>query len=155
MRRTIRQAGAAVPVRIMMDSLTTQWQTVLSPPDFSVPDPQLRFPDSRDPLDNQRRIQPGFALVESPLMFHNSSLNPVVIEISILREDGTRIMQARINVTGEETYLHPAPGQRMLKMDHTTEDGDLLQVKASVANVVSLTGTASEGAAEQHEPEVV
>ena len=154
MRKTVRQAGAAVPVRILIESLGTDWQTVLAPPDFSVPDPQLRFPNTRDPSDNQRRIQPGFALVEAPLMFHNLGEDTVSVDIRILSETGVAIQQARIDLIARDTFLHPAPGQRLLKTTPSSEFGDRLQVRASIANVIQLTSIASEGAAEEHEPEV-
>jgi hypothetical protein len=153
MRQTVRQAGAAVPVRILVESLGTDWLTVLEASDFSVPDPQRRFPGARDPADDERRIQPGFALIEAPLMFFNGGTSAVTLEVSILREDGTRVQQAMIGIISQETYLHPAPGQRMLKRDPATAHGDRMQVKASAANAVQLTSTASEGAAEQHDPE--
>lgn len=155
MRQTVRQAGAAVPVRILVESLGTDWQTVLEAPDFSVPDPQRRFPGARDPADAERRIQPGFALIEAPMMFFNGGTGTVTLEVSILREDGTRVRQAVIGIVSQETYLHPAPGQRMLKRDPDTAHGDRMQVKASAASTVQLTSTASEGAAEQHDPEAV
>lgn len=155
MRHTVRQAGAAVPKPIFIEAIGTAWQTILEAPDFSVPDTQVRWPNDRDPDDNERRIQPGFALVEAPVMFHNSSLNTVTVEISILREDGTRVLQAAIQITTQETYLHPAPGQRLLKLDKDVAQGDRLQVKASAGGVVSVTSAGSEGAAEQHEPENV
>jgi len=155
MRYTVRQAGAAVPKSIAIESIGTAWVTILEAPDFSVPDPQLRWPTDRDPADNERRIQPGFALVESPIMFHNGSLNTVTVEISILTEADVRIVQAIIQVTPQETYLHPAPGQRLLKLDKATANGDRIQVKASAIDSVTVTSTGSEGAAEQHEPETV
>jgi hypothetical protein len=153
MRHTVRQAGAAVPRPIFVEAIGTAWQTILEAPDFSVPDPQRRFATDRDPADAERRIQPGFALIEAPIMFHNGSLNAVSVEISILREDDVRVLQAVIRITAGETYLHPSPGQRLLKLDTNSAEGDRLQVKASEAGVVSVTSTGSEGAAEQHEPE--
>lgn len=155
MRYTVRQAGAAVPKSIFVASIGTVWQTVLEAPDFSVPDPQLRWANDRDPADNERRIQPGSALVEAPMMFFNPGPLFLVLDISILREDGVRVAQAQIEIENGETYLHPAPGQRLLKTDLTSANGDRFQVKASVAGQLRLTSTASEGAAEQHEPENV
>jgi len=153
MRHRVRQAGAAVPKPILVDAIGTAWDTILEAPDFSVPDPQRRFATARDPADTERRIQPGFALVEAPIMFHNSSPSTVTVEIGILREDGVRVIQAAVAITAQETYLHPSPGQRLLKLDTASAEGDRLQVRASEAGVVSVTSTGSEGAAEQHEPE--
>lgn len=155
MRHTVRQAGAAVPRPIFVEAIGTAWQTILEAPDFSVPDTQVRWPDDRDPDDPERRIQPGFALVEAPMMFYNAGPLFLVLDISILREDGVRVEQAQIEIETGETYLHPAPGQRLLKTDYTSANGDRFQVKASVAGQLRLTSTASEGAAEQHEPENV
>lgn len=155
MRHIVRQAGAAVPRTIFRSAIGTAWETILEAPDFSVPDPQRRFAGARDPDDAERRIQPGFALVEAPIMFHNASPDAVTVEIAILPEDGVRVVQAVIRITTGETYLHPSPGQRLLKRDTDSTDGDRLQVRASAAGVVSVTSTGSEGAAEQHEPEAV
>ncbi len=154
MRQTVRQAGAAVPVRILAETIGTDWQTVLEAPEFSVPDTQRRFPGARDPADAERRIQPGFALIEAPLMFYNASLASVTLDIRILHEDGAEVQQAMVELIAQDTFLHPAPGQRLLKRDPDRVHGDRLQVRASVAGVVQLTSTASEGAAEQHDPEV-
>ena len=153
-RHVVRQAGAAVPIRILVPAIGTDWQTILTPPDFSIPDPQFRFPSGRDPNDSQRRIQPGFALVEAPLMLHNTSLEPVTVEVRILSENNEDIQQARIDLIARDTFLHPAPGQRLLKMTPSSEFGDRLQVRASINGVVQITAIASEGAAEEHEPEV-
>lgn len=152
MRYNVRQAGAAVPISIVTGPIGDVWETVLEAPDFSVPDPQVRWADDRDPEDDERRIQPGFALIEAPMMFYNPGPQDVTIEIAILREDAVRIQQASIEIAANETYLHPAPGQRLLKMDPTSTNGDRFQVRCSVGGQVRLTSTASEGAAEQHEP---
>lgn len=152
MRRKVRQAGAAVPVRMMLDRVDTDWQTILEAPDFSVPDPQRRFPDARDPDDAERRIQPGFALIEAPLMFHNKSPETVTLEVRILTETGAEVGQAVVSIIQRDTFMHPAPGQRLLKTDPNSTAGDQLQVRASEADAIQVTSIASEGSAEQHEP---
>ncbi|MDN5568707.1 MAG: hypothetical protein L0G27_08200 [Paracoccus sp. (in: a-proteobacteria)] len=148
-----QQAASAKPVRVALTSIPTDWTTILDAPDFSVPDTLPNFPNDRDPTDPaNRRIQPGFALVLAPLMIYNSSGSETWVEIRILTESGDSILQARQTIPGGETYLHPAPGQRLLKTQIATANGDRLQVRAQAANVLSLTGSASEGAAEQHQP---
>ena len=155
MRFTVRQSGAAVPIRINENEIGTEWKTVLEAPDFSVPDTQRRFINDRDPADDERRIQPGFALIEAPLMFFNTGVVPVVVDIRILDEDNNIYQQASINIIGRDTFLHPAPGQRLLKLDKDSSNGDRLQVKATIENAIILTSSGSVGAAEQNEPELV
>jgi hypothetical protein len=60
-------AATAKPIRISLIGVPTAWTTVLEANDFSVPDPtRLTWPE-RDPIDPDRRIQPGYALILAPL----------------------------------------------------------------------------------------
>jgi hypothetical protein len=148
------QPGSSVPKPILIPAITVEWMTLLEAPDFSLPDTQLRWPgvENRDPANNLRRIRPGFALIESPLMFNNSGTVSRWVEIRILSEMEVPVLQARYTVPGGETYPHPAPGQRLLKRTLASLNGDRLQVRAEVAGVISVTAAASEGAADQHQP---
>jgi hypothetical protein len=149
-----REAAAAKPLRIAIAGLATAWTTILEANDFSIPDTSVRWPgvENRDPGDANRRIQPGFALVEAPLMFHNTDTVARWVEIRILTEAAAEVLQARVTIPAGDTYMHPAPGQRLLKLTLASANGDRLQVRAQTASVIHLTAAASEGGAEQHQP---
>ena len=149
------QAAAATPVRVHMRNVPDVWTTLITASDFSVPDPQRTWPDPlRDPLDDTRRIQPGQVLFLAPLMIFNSDPNDSHrIELRTVLEDGITIIdQAAITIPRRETYTHPIPGQRLLKLDPDAATGDALQVRASAPEVLHITGAAAEGAIEEHQP---
>lgn len=149
------QPAVARPVRIHLRAVPGSWTTLIAAPDFSVPDPQQAWPAAfRDPEDANRRIQPGQVLFLAPLMIFNSDPNTSqTIEIrTILEEDGTVIDQAAITIPRRETYTHPIPGQRLLKLDPTTATGDALQVRASAPDLLHITGAAARGAIEEDLP---
>jgi len=148
-----RQPAVARPVGIYVAGLGTTFNEVIEVPDYSVPDPNRNWPNSRDPNDDDRRIVPGMVMLEAPLLCHNTSTSPVILEIRIFPEDQNNgVMQARIEIPGQDTYQHPVPGQRLVKRQITSINGDSLQLKASVGGVVHVTGAASVGSAEQDQP---
>lgn len=149
------QPAAAKPVRVHMRSVPDVWTTLIAAPDFSVPDPQRTWPEPlRDPLESTRRIQPGQVLFLAPLMIFNSDPNDShMIELRTVLEDGiTIIEQASVTIPRRETYTHPIPGQRLLKLDPATQTGDALQVRASAPDRLQITGAAAQGALEEHQP---
>lgn len=149
------QPAAAKPARVHMTGVPNTWTTLIAASDFSVPDPQRTWPEAlRDPLEDTRRIQPGQVLFLAPLMIFNSDPNTSqTIEIRTLLEDGITIIdQAAITIPKRETYTHPIPGQRLLKLDPNAPTGDALQVRASAPDLLHITGAAAEGAIEEHQP---
>lgn len=147
------QAATARPQLVGLVGIPTSWTTVLEPNDYSVPDTTGTWPE-RDPSDGTRRIQPGQALIEAPLMFFNKDTGVAHrIDVQIVTEDGDAVQQVSVEIPPLETYSHPAPGQILTKRDLATSSGDRLQVKADTAGVVDLTFAASLGAAEQDLPE--
>ena len=149
------QPAVARPVRIFMRNVPTVWTSLAEAPDFSVPDPQQAWPAAlRDPADATRRIQPGQILFLAPLMIFNSDPNlSHTIELCTLLEDGTTIIaQAAVTIPRRETYTHPIPGQRLLKLNPASATGDALQVRASAADMLQITGAAAQGAIEEHQP---
>jgi hypothetical protein len=150
------QPAVARPIRIRMVDVPDLWTTLVAAPDFSVPDPQQAWPTAfRDPNDPNRRIQPGQVLFLAPLMIFNTDPNASHrIEIRTVFEDGiTVIEQAAVTIPKRETYTHPIPGQRLLKLDPASETGDALQVRASAPDLLQITGAAAQGAIEEHQPE--
>lgn len=150
------QAATNQPTPITVAGVPTDWTTVLEAPDFSLPDPNERFPDDRDPAEtatDKRRIASGQALLETPLMFHNRDTTSRWVEIRTIREDGTTVVQAKVTIPPGDTYLHPSPGQTLVKQDLTSSNGDQLQVRAQSASVVDLIAGASVGMSEKHLPD--
>jgi hypothetical protein len=149
------QPAVSKPVRIHMELVPDTWTTLISADDFSVPDPQRNWPDDlRDPLDVNRRIQPGQVLFVAPLMVFNTDPNAShTIMLRTLLEDETVIPQARVTIPKGETYTHPIPGQRLLKLGVASATGDALQVMASTADMLTITGAASQGSIEEHQPQ--
>ena len=56
-RITARQPSPGKPINLTMTDVGTAWATLAEAPDFSVPDPNVRFP-ARDPLDSSPAIRP-------------------------------------------------------------------------------------------------
>jgi len=133
----------------------TAWTTILEANDFSAPDPNNDWPE-RDPANADRRIQPGYALILAPLMLHNTSGADCWVEIRTLVEGAVapagEVSQLRVTIPARDTYLHPAPGQQLLKLTLASANGDRLQIRAQTAGVIHLTSAAAEGSAEQHQP---
>ena len=151
-RINTRLAATAQPVRIAFEGVPTAWTTILEANDFSVPDPNQDWPE-RDPDNPNRRIQPGYALVLAPLMMHNTSGASCWVEVRTMTESGDEVNQLRIDIPSLDTYLHPAPGQQLLKLDLSTATGDRMQIRAQTAGVIHLTSAAAQGSAEKHQPE--
>jgi len=150
-RINTRLAATAQPVRIALVGVPTVWTTILEANDFSVSDPNVDWPE-RDPVDDDRRIQPGYALILAPLMMHNTSGASCWVEVRTMTESGDEVNQLHIEIPSLDTYMHPAPGQQLLKLDLSTANGDRMQIRAQTAGVIHLTSAAAEGSAEQHQP---
>jgi hypothetical protein len=151
-RITTNQAATARPQLITVANVPTTWTTVLEPHDYSVPDTTGTWPE-RDPADATRRIQPGQALIEAPLLFWNKSVDTAhVVEVRIVTEAGAIVQQVSVSIPPLETYSHPAPGQILTKRTIASSNGDRLQIKAAAANAIDFTSSASFGAAEQDLP---
>jgi hypothetical protein len=89
-------------------------------------------------------------------MLHNTSGADCWVEVRTLLEGAVapagEVSQLRVTIPARDTYLHPAPGQQLLKLTLASANGDRLQIRAQTAGVIHLTSAASEGGAEQHQP---
>lgn len=147
------QPAISRPTMIAFDDLSDDWLTIAEAPDYSVPDPTVRWPNERDPEDPNRRIQPGQLLFTTPLYVHNTAPEQRLIEFRVLyhRTDAL-VRQARVILPGYETYIHPVSGFTLIKDDPEKSFGDRLQVRLADPDGVEVTGTAVIGAAEQDQP---
>jgi len=153
MRITTQQPATARPDLIAVSGLPTAWTTIAEAPDYSVPDTTRRWPNDRDPADDDRRIQPGAALIFTPPYVHNRDTVERWVEFRVLAEDGTTAMQARVTIPPGDTYSHPIAGITLTKTQIATSNGDRLQMRAEAADALDVTGTVNIGAAEQDQPE--
>jgi hypothetical protein len=151
-RTTTSQPATGAPELIAIPGLTGATE-IISPGDYSVPDPNRTWADFRDPDDPaRRRIQPGQILVETPLLLYNTSESPVTVEVYAVLQDGTRADQLRIVIPGNDTYTHSMPGQIFRKTGLAKEAGDRLFVRPLTDGVINITVSVSSGAVEQDQP---
>ena len=121
-RINTRLAATAQPVRIAFEGVPAAWTTILEANDFKI------------------------------VMMHNTSGASCWVEVRTMTESGDEVNQLRIDIPSLDTYMHPAPGQQLLKLDLSTVNGDRMQIRAQTVGVIHLTSAAAEGSAEQHQP---
>ena len=158
MRIKTRQPAVARPFNIHVRGLLGAFNQIIDVPDYSVPDPNQNWPE-RDPLDIDRRIQPGMVFLETPMLLHNTSNSETItVEVRIIPEAGANgAIQLKIEIPPGSTYQHPIQGQRLLKLDPDSVNGDSLQVKEENQGdvhpgFIHLTLHGSVGSAEQDQP---
>ena len=147
------QPSVAKPFRITFGPLPTTWTTLVEAVDFSVPDPQQDWSE-RDPLDPDRRIQPGESLIETPIYIHNTEPNTAVeIQFRLFLEDETVVPLINKLIPPNETWDLLVQGLRMLKQDPDAAFGDRLQARSILSETnLYVTACGVEGSAEQHQP---
>lgn len=152
-RISTQQPSTSRPVLIAVKNLQVSFTTIAEAPDYSVPDPTVRWPNERDPADADRRIQPGQALFVTPLFVHNRDTEADhYVLFQIVTQAGDVVEQGRIDIPALETYSHPIAGITLTKTDLSAANGDRLQVRASTNNMLDITGTLNIGAADQDQP---
>lgn len=146
------QASTNRPTLIAVAGLPADFTTILEAPDYSVPDATVRWPGQRDPLNAARRIQPGQAIFVTPICVHNRDVVERWVEFQILTEAGDAVKQALVTIPPGETYLHPIAGLTLTKTDLESENGDRMQARSEVIEVLDITASAAIGSAEQDQP---
>ena len=106
-------------------------------PDFSIPDASEQY-QVRDPDDPTRAILPGQIFFLTPLSVKNKSGTEEYLDCQILAQDGTVINVGRAIVPAGDTAYIPLQGRSLLKRDPTIDDGDQLQVRASLSNAFDV-----------------
>ena len=138
------------PIRFVSNNVTTTFTTLITAPDFSVPDQSRKFPN-RDPLDAQRAIRPGEIFFLTPIMAKNNSAEDRWVEVQYITEEGTTISVGRVEVPAGDTVFIPIQGRSLLKRDPVTLAGDALQVRAEVSGIFDIWGAAEERLANEHQ----
>ena len=148
-RITCRTPSTGKPLKIHVANVATTFTTIAEAPDFSVPDAAENFP-IRDPADNTRTIKPGEVFFLTPVAARNKSTSEVWIEIILVTETSNTIQIGKVDVPGGDTVFIPLQGRSLLKRDYQSANGDMIQVRAEVADVFDLWVSAEEKLSSEH-----
>ena len=152
-RITCRVPSSQRPSTAVFVDVTTTFQTMLEAPDFSVPDPQLVFPN-RDPLDASRAIRPGELFIRTPLMVTNTSGASRWFEAALIKEgSGSDVVLSNVVIPAGQTVMIPIQGSSLTKFDPAPANdfGDRLRLRGEVAGqVFHCMITVEERAASEH-----
>jgi hypothetical protein len=144
-----RTPSTGKSLRITLPDVPTTLTPIVEAPDFSVPDAAGNFP-IRDPEDSTRTIKPGEVFFLSPLAARNKTANTVWIETSLKTENNTTIQFGRVTVFANDTAFIPIQGRSLFKRDANTANGDIIQVRAQVANAFDIWVSAEEKLSSEH-----
>lgn len=129
------------------------WTTVLEANDFSVPGDEDDGA-TPDPDNAGRQILPGQLFMQAPLLVANKSGADGVVNVRILREDGTAVVLfPNQPAPPNDTVLVPVQGHVLLKADWQSLNGDRLQIAVSAAATFDAFGTAVESEMPTHAPD--
>ena len=148
-RITCRTPSTGKLIRFTLNNVGTQYTTIAEAPDFSVPDTSNKYP-VRDPLDSTRGIRPGELFFLTPLSVKNKDTVTRWIEVQLLQEDGTIIDFARVSVPKNDTAFIPLQGRSIFKRDADAANGDRIQIRAEVDNVLDIWASAEERPSNEH-----
>lgn len=148
-RITCRTPSTGKPLRIALANVGTSDTSIAESPDFSVPDAAGTY-SVRDPLDTTRAIRPGEVFFLTPLAAKNKSSSLIYLETSLYTEDNVRIEFANIAIPPNDTAFIPIQGRSLFKRDANTPIGDIIQVKASVADTIDVWASAEEKLTSEH-----
>jgi hypothetical protein len=144
-----RTPSTGKSLRIILPDVPTTLTNLVEAPDFSVPDAAGNFP-VRDPEDATRTIKPGEVFFLSPLAAKNKTANTIWIETSLKTEDNTTIQFGRVTVFANDTAFIPIQGRSLFKRDANTANGDIIQVRAQIANAFDIWVSAEEKLSSEH-----
>ena len=147
----VQQAAVARVERLTLAPVPLDWTEIVNVPDYSVPDANEIYPD-RDTSDPTRRIQPGSALILSPVFVHNSSQSLCRVDFRLVLEAGEAVPFLSQQIAAGETWDALIQGLTLLKRTPVTENGDRLQVRAEFGTALTLVGNVAYGSAEQDFP---
>lgn len=148
-RITCRTPSTGKPIRFSLNDVGTQFTTIAEAPDFSVPDTSNKYP-VRDPLDSTRGIRPGEIFFLTPLSVKNKDTVTRWVEVQLLQEDGVTIEFAKILIPKGDTAFVPLQGRSIFKRDANVANGDRIQIRAEVANVLDVWASGEERPSNEH-----
>ena len=144
-----RTPSTGKPLRISKNNLGTSNTTIAESPDFSVPDATNTY-SVRDPFDGTRAIRPGEVFFLTPIAARNKSGTTVWVETSLYTENNVRVQLANVAIPANDTAFIPLQGRSLFKRDSMSANGDMIQVRASVANTVDVWASAEEKLSSEH-----
>lgn len=151
-RLKIKSNRDSIPVVVFADTVGTAYQTLIEARDFSVPDENNRLPD-RDPLDNTRAIRAGMIEFMADFLATNDSGSTAWLDLAITPEGAADPlpMPGRFLVPAGQTVLIPMRGRSLVKLSPDSAHGMRLMVRAEVADVFRVWGSASEMGFDRYE----
>jgi hypothetical protein len=149
-RITCKTPSTGRPVNVVSSVIGTGWTTLVSAPDFSVPDTSRVYPQ-RD-TDTSRGIRPGEIFFLTPLFARNiSTTQDCWVEVRILDEAGNAYeCPGKMLVPADDTALIPIQGRSLLKRNAASSLGDRLQIRAETANLIQVWGSGEEKPSAEH-----
>lgn len=148
-RITCRTPSTGKPTRVSLVNVGATLTTIIEAPDFSVPDASNKF-STRDPADESRAIRPGEIFFLTPLSATNKDSVTRWIEVTLLTEDGSSLLFAKIKVPAGDTAFIPLQGRSLFKRDANSASGDRIQVVAETANIFDVWASAEEKLSNEH-----
>ena len=152
-RITCRTPSTGKAIRASSSNVTTTFTSIITAPDFSVPDASTKFP-VRDPAAADRAIRPGEIFFLSPLSAYNKDTVDRWIEVQLYTEANVAIVVGRVEVPAGDTVFIPVQGRSLFKRDANTAVGDALQVKAQANNIFDVWVAGEEKLSSEHSGEV-
>lgn len=148
-RIVCRTPSTGKSIRISYNNITTDFETVVEAPDFSVTDTTNKY-DERDPTDITRAIRPGEIFFLTPMSARNKDTVTRWIETRLVTEDGLTIDFGKIEVPAGDTVLIPTQGRSLLKRIASATYGDRFQVRSEITNIFDIWAAAEEKLSSEH-----
>lgn len=148
-RITCRTPSTGKPLSIRLADVSNELTVIAEAPDFSVPDPSVRFPN-RDPVDDSRAIRSGEIFFLTPLAAKNKGAEDATIEVFLITEDDLTIEIGKLEIPAGDTGFVPLQGRSILKRDPDSVFGDRIQIRASIPTVFDVWVSAEERLSSEH-----
>ena len=149
-RITCRTPSTGKTLKILKADVPTSYTTISEAPDFSVSDTSNKF-TARDSADNTRAIRPGEIFFLTPIACKNKKTTTQTMDTRLISEDGIIIELGRIEVPAGDTGFVPVQGRSLLKRTPAAaQNGDRLQIKASVDSAFDIWISAEEKLSSEH-----
>lgn len=152
---TCRTPSTGKPINVLLADVPNTYTTIAEPPYYSVPDTSQKFPvrDSEYP-DNSRALREGEIFFVTPLSARNKTTSDCDLEVRIVTENSVTIEFSKVTIPAGDTALIPLQGRSLFKrnIDISTEgnDGDILQVRSSVASAFDVWASGEEKPSNEH-----
>ena len=144
-----RTPSTGKALNIFVANVSNSYVTIAEAPDFSVPDAAENFP-VRDPADTTRTIKPGEVFFLTPMSVRNKSNTTAWIQTTLYAESNVTIEIGKVDVPAGDTVFIPLQGRSLLKREANTANGDMIQIRAEIANTFDIWVAAEEKLSSEH-----